>query len=221
MTPKAYASAHRAARVRRELARPGASVTAAIYDAGFNSSGRFYEAADEMLGMTPSDYRAGGAQRGNPLCDRRVLAGRDPGGAQRTGGLRHPAGRRPRRAGARPAGPLPARPADRRRRGLRKLVATVVGFVEAPALGLDLPLDLRGTAFQQRVWQALRGDSGRRDHQLRRDRPADRRAASRRGRWRRPARPTPSRWRYPATGWCAPTARCRATAGGSSASARC
>jgi AraC family transcriptional regulator, regulatory protein of adaptative response / methylated-DNA-[protein]-cysteine methyltransferase len=34
-------------------------------------------------------------------------------------------------------------------------VATVVGFVEAPALGLDLPLDLRGTAFQQRVWRAL------------------------------------------------------------------
>ena len=37
-----------------------------------------------------------------------------------------------------------------------QLVATVVGFVEAPALGLDLPLDVRGTAFQQRVWQALR-----------------------------------------------------------------
>ena len=37
-----------------------------------------------------------------------------------------------------------------------QLVAKVVGFVEAPALGLDLPLDVRGTAFQQRVWQSLR-----------------------------------------------------------------
>jgi AraC family transcriptional regulator of adaptative response/methylated-DNA-[protein]-cysteine methyltransferase len=37
-----------------------------------------------------------------------------------------------------------------------QLVASVVGFVEAPALGLDLPLDIQGTAFQQRVWQALR-----------------------------------------------------------------
>jgi AraC family transcriptional regulator of adaptative response/methylated-DNA-[protein]-cysteine methyltransferase len=37
-----------------------------------------------------------------------------------------------------------------------QLVAKVIGFVEAPALGLDLPLDVRGTAFQQRVWQALR-----------------------------------------------------------------
>jgi AraC family transcriptional regulator of adaptative response/methylated-DNA-[protein]-cysteine methyltransferase len=37
-----------------------------------------------------------------------------------------------------------------------ELIAKVVGFVEAPALGLDLPLDVRGTAFQQRVWQALR-----------------------------------------------------------------
>ena len=40
--------------------------------------------------------------------------------------------------------------------GFERLVAKVVGFVEAPALGLDLPLDVRGTAFQQRVWQALR-----------------------------------------------------------------
>jgi AraC family transcriptional regulator of adaptative response/methylated-DNA-[protein]-cysteine methyltransferase len=40
--------------------------------------------------------------------------------------------------------------------GFERLVANVVGFIESPALGLDLPLDIRGTAFQQRVWQALR-----------------------------------------------------------------
>jgi AraC family transcriptional regulator of adaptative response/methylated-DNA-[protein]-cysteine methyltransferase len=156
VTPKAYASAHRAARVRRELARPGSSVTAAIYDAGFNSSGRFYEAADEMLGMTPGDYRAGGANAeirfaigasslGAILVARSergvcaILLGDDPDALARDLQDRFPKAR------------LIGGDA-----GFEKLVATVVGFVEAPALGLDLPLDLRGTAFQQRVWQALR-----------------------------------------------------------------
>lgn len=40
--------------------------------------------------------------------------------------------------------------------GYEKVVAQVVGFIEAPKIGLHLPLDIRGTAFQQRVWQALR-----------------------------------------------------------------
>jgi AraC family transcriptional regulator of adaptative response/methylated-DNA-[protein]-cysteine methyltransferase len=156
VTPKAYTSAHRAARVRRELARPGASVTAAIYDAGFNSSGRFYEAADQMLGMTPSDYRAGGAnaeirfaigacslgailvaQSERGVCA--ILLGDDPDALARDLQDRFP---RARLIGGDAA--------------FEKLVATVVGFIEAPGLGLDLPLDLRGTAFQQRVWQALR-----------------------------------------------------------------
>ena len=60
LTPKAYAVAHRSKRVRDELERSD-SVTAAIFDAGYNSNGRFYEKSDEVLGMTPSDYRAGGA----------------------------------------------------------------------------------------------------------------------------------------------------------------
>src|SRR5262249_3216500 len=59
VTPKDYAAAHRAKRVRQGLAS-GNSVTEAIYDAGFNSSGRFYEKSTDMLGMTPSQYRAGG-----------------------------------------------------------------------------------------------------------------------------------------------------------------
>ena len=85
-------------------------------------------------------------------------------------------------------------------RAFEKLVARVVGFVESPARGLDLPLDVRGTAFQQRVWQALRDDPGRLDRQLRRDRvahrPAERLARRRAGLRREPARrrdPVPSR----------------------------
>ena len=107
--------------------------------------------------MTPTRYRAGGASTEIRFADRRVLARRHPGRRDRARRVRDPPRRRSRRAGPRPAGPLPPRPAHRRRRARsRQLVAKVVGFVEAPALGLDLPLDVRGTAFQQRVWQALR-----------------------------------------------------------------
>src|SRR5206468_1689627 len=60
VTPKAYAAAHRHQRVRRELAAGGA-VTAAIYSAGFNSSGRFYATSAQALGMRPKDIRHGGA----------------------------------------------------------------------------------------------------------------------------------------------------------------
>jgi AraC family transcriptional regulator of adaptative response/methylated-DNA-[protein]-cysteine methyltransferase len=155
LTPRGYATAHRTATVRTQLSRSN-TVTEAIYDSGFNSSSRFYEASDAMLGMTPGDYRAGGANAtihfalgecsmGSILVARSakgvcaILLGDDPGAL-----LRDLQDRFPKAAliGGDPA--------------FEALVATVVGFVEAPALGLDLPLDVRGTAFQQRVWQALR-----------------------------------------------------------------
>ena len=60
LTPKAYADAHRANTVRASLARGSSSVTEAIFDAGFNANSRFYEHADAMLGMKPTQYRAGG-----------------------------------------------------------------------------------------------------------------------------------------------------------------
>jgi AraC family transcriptional regulator of adaptative response/methylated-DNA-[protein]-cysteine methyltransferase len=155
LTPKMYAAGHRADRVRRELGRDG-SVTAAIYDAGFNSSGRFYEQAAGMLGMTPSRYKAGGADEelrfaigesslGAILVassDKGVvsiLLGDDPDALARDLQDRFPKAR------------LVGGDA-----GYEVLVAHVVGLVEEPQLGLDLPLDVRGTAFQQRVWQALR-----------------------------------------------------------------
>lgn len=155
LTPRAYAAAHRAKRVRSELERSG-TVTEAIYGAGFGSNGRFYETSDAVLGMTPSNYRAGGANTeirfaigecslGSILVARSergicaILLGDDPGALARDLQDRFP---RANLIGG--------------DRGFEKLVAKVVGFVEAPALGLDLPLDVRGTAFQQRVWQALR-----------------------------------------------------------------
>jgi AraC family transcriptional regulator of adaptative response/methylated-DNA-[protein]-cysteine methyltransferase len=155
LTPRAYASAHRARRVREELAR-SATVTDAIYGAGFSSSGRFYATASQVLGMTPTHFRAGGdgadirfavgecslgsilvAATARGVCS--ILLGDDPEALVR--GL-HDIFPRARLLGG--------------DRDFERLVAKVVGFVEAPALGLDLPLDVRGTAFQQRVWQALR-----------------------------------------------------------------
>nr|WP_245276379.1 bifunctional DNA-binding transcriptional regulator/O6-methylguanine-DNA methyltransferase Ada [Methylocapsa aurea] len=155
VTPRAYAIACRAKRVRDELARPGATVTEAIYAAGFNSNSRFYEASNQVLGMTPTAYRAGGAGAeirfavgecalGSILVARSargvcaILMGDDADALARDLQDRFP---RARLTGG--------------DAGFEDLVAKVVGFVEAPSLGLDLPLDLRGTAFQQRVWRAL------------------------------------------------------------------
>ena len=155
LTPKAYAAAHRASRVRRELDRSD-TVTDAIYDAGYNSNGRFYADSNELLGMTPTAWRDGGAdteirfaigqcalgailvaQSARGICA--ITLGDDAGGLARELQDRFPKAR------------LIGGDAD-----FERLVAQVVGFVEAPQLGLDLPLDVRGTAFQQRVWQALR-----------------------------------------------------------------
>lgn len=155
VTPKAYASAHRARRVRHSLAA-GSSVTEALYDAGFNSSGRFYAQSTDMLGMKPSTYRAGGTDEelrfaiGESSLGAILVASSDKGVAAILLGdepedlIRDLHRRFPR---ARLIG------ADR---DYEDLVARVVGLIEAPGLGADLPLDVRGTAFQQRVWQALR-----------------------------------------------------------------
>ena len=149
-----YAVAHRATRVRFELGRDR-PVTEALYQAGFNSSGRFYEASDALLGMTPSRYRAGGAQTeirfavgdcslGTILVAQSergvcaILLGDDPDALTRDLQDRFP---RANLTGGNAA--------------FERLVSTVVGFVEAPGRGLKLPLDIRGTAFQQLVWKAL------------------------------------------------------------------
>jgi AraC family transcriptional regulator of adaptative response/methylated-DNA-[protein]-cysteine methyltransferase len=154
LTPKDYAEAHRAFRVRDGLAR-GHSVTDAIYNAGFNSSGRFYEKSRDMLGMTPTQYRAGGANEdirfavGQSSLGAILVASSDKGVASILIGddpdelVRDLQNRFPK---ARLVG------GDKE---YESMVVQVVGFVEAPRIGLNLPLDVRGTAFQRRVWQAL------------------------------------------------------------------
>ncbi|EKN3600587.1 bifunctional DNA-binding transcriptional regulator/O6-methylguanine-DNA methyltransferase Ada [Yersinia enterocolitica] len=155
LTPKAYASATRSARIRQQLVEKG-SVTDAIFEAGYNSNGRFYEQSNQLLGMTPTRYRQGGrdtalhfavgesslgailmAKSELGICA--ILLGDDP--ALLVQQLQDKF----------PQAELIGGDAE-----FEQWFAQVVGLVEAPQLGLDLPLDIRGTAFQQRVWQALR-----------------------------------------------------------------
>jgi AraC family transcriptional regulator of adaptative response/methylated-DNA-[protein]-cysteine methyltransferase len=155
LTPRGYAAAHRADRVRAEL-REGGTVTQAIYAAGFGSNGRFYAASPALLGMTPSRYRAGGAREtlrfaiGQSKLGAILVASSDAGVAAILLGD-DPAELLRDLQDRFPAATLIGGDAE-----YEALVARVIGFVEAPATGLDLPLDIRGTAFQQRVWQALR-----------------------------------------------------------------
>jgi AraC family transcriptional regulator of adaptative response/methylated-DNA-[protein]-cysteine methyltransferase len=156
LTPKAYATAHRANRVREHLSDGAASVTSAMYDAGFNSNGRFYAACDGILGMTPKRYRNGGADTDIRFAvaqsklgailvaesDRGICAislGDDPEVLVRELQDRFPKARLQ---------------GDDAAFDVR--IAQVVTAVEQPGQGLDLPLDIRGTVFQQRVWQVLR-----------------------------------------------------------------
>ena len=154
LTPREYATAQRGERVRGELTR-GRTVTAAIYQSGYNSSAQFYVESRQVLGMTPTVYRTGGANAdirfavgecslGSILVAQSeigvcaILLGDDPEVL-----LRDLQDRFPRAT-------LIGGDAE-----FEGLVSRVVGFIEAPGLGLNLPLDVRGTAFQQRVWQAL------------------------------------------------------------------
>jgi AraC family transcriptional regulator of adaptative response/methylated-DNA-[protein]-cysteine methyltransferase len=154
LTPKAYAVAHRGRRVRNQLKRTGL-ITDAIYDAGFNSAGRFYATSDGLLGMTPTQFRQGGvntcirfalgecslgsilvAATDKGVCA--ILLGDDPDALLRD--------LQDRFARAEIIG------GDR---DFEKTVAAVIAHVEMPSSTLDLQLDIRGTVFQERVWQAL------------------------------------------------------------------
>lgn len=154
LTPKAYAAGQRAQKVRQGL-ETGTSVTEAMYEAGFNSSGRFYEKSNGMFGMTPTRYREGGTNEDIKFAVGQsclgailvasstkgvasILLGDDPDALVRDLQDRFPKAR------------LIGMDRD-----YEALIARICGFVENPGAGLDLPLDVRGTAFQRRVWQAL------------------------------------------------------------------
>jgi AraC family transcriptional regulator of adaptative response/methylated-DNA-[protein]-cysteine methyltransferase len=155
VTPKTYAAARRAAKVRQGLAS-GSSVTETIYDAGFNSSGRFYEKSNEMLGMTPSRYRAGGPNEEIRFAIGQTSLGAILVASSNKGIAAILLGDDPDELARDLQDRFPRAHLIGGDRDYEALVARVVGFIEVPRIGLDLPFDVRGTTFQQRVWQALR-----------------------------------------------------------------
>jgi AraC family transcriptional regulator of adaptative response/methylated-DNA-[protein]-cysteine methyltransferase len=155
VSPKAYALASRARKLRDQLRNAAASTTDAIFEAGFNSSGHFYATAERQLGMSTGAFRNGGAgtsihfatgacslgpilvaQSEFGICA--ILLGNDPDTLLEN--LRTQ---------------FPKAILMRGDQAYERLVQQVIEFVEAPAVGLDLPLDVRGTAFQERVWKVF------------------------------------------------------------------
>lgn len=155
VTPKAYGVAHRRSRVQAAL-RSRETVTEALYEAGYNSSGRFYAEAPSALGMTPQTYRRGGAHEeirfavgygslgsvlaaSTPVGVCAILMGDDPEALVRD--------LQDRFAHATLIGDDPA---------YTETLGRILALTAAPETPFDLPLDIRGTAFQQRVWAVLR-----------------------------------------------------------------
>jgi AraC family transcriptional regulator of adaptative response/methylated-DNA-[protein]-cysteine methyltransferase len=154
VTPRDYANARRAQRVRAALTRED-TITQALFSAGYSTSSRFYEDAPRQLGMGPKEYRDGGrgervrfavgdcslgpvlvAATARGVCA--ILLGDDPEQLLRDLEDQFP--------NAELIG------ADRE---FEETVARVVGLIDAPGTATDLPLDVRGTAFQRQVWEAL------------------------------------------------------------------
>lgn len=155
LTPKDYAAAHRAKRVRAALARE-ATITNAIYDSGFSSSGRFYETSRAMLGMTPSRYREGGTDEDIKFAIAKTTLGDLLVASSATGVAAILLGDDAETLLRQLQDLFPKARLLGAEKDYEAVVAQVVGFIEAPKIGLHLPLDIRGTAFQRRVWQALR-----------------------------------------------------------------
>jgi AraC family transcriptional regulator of adaptative response/methylated-DNA-[protein]-cysteine methyltransferase len=130
-------------------------VTDAIYDAGFNSSSRFYETSNEVLGMTPTNFRDGGANTAIHFAIGECSLGSILVAKSERGVCAVLIGDDPLQLMRDLQGQFPKASLIGGEKGYEDLVAKVVGLIEKPGVGLDLPLDIRGTAFQQRVWKAL------------------------------------------------------------------
>jgi AraC family transcriptional regulator of adaptative response/methylated-DNA-[protein]-cysteine methyltransferase len=155
VTPKAYAAAHRA-KILQSALRAAPRVTDAIYEAGYNAPAPFYAAAPATLGMTPKNFRAGGAGEAIVYATGDCRFGAILAAASATGICAISLGDDAQtliRDLARNFSRASIAPADA---AFAQSLETIIAFIEQPGANLDLPLDIRGTAFQRRVWQALR-----------------------------------------------------------------
>ena len=156
VSPREYQAQLRSSDVRRSLSEPGASVTEAIYQAGYSSSSRFYEKAADDLGMSPTRFRNRGAdesirfaiakcelglllvaatERG--VCS--VMLGEEAADLERS--LRQQ---------------FSAASVVQDASGMKKQIEAILAAMTDHPAAIDIPLDVRATAFQARVWQALR-----------------------------------------------------------------
>lgn len=154
ITPNAYALQHRAQRVREQLTH-STTVTSAIYSAGYNSSGRFYTDATKTLGMKPTTLRAGGAGELITFAIGQCWLGAVLVAATERGICAIALDDEAETLARDLQDKFPRAEFIGDDTRFKQTVAQVVGFIESPARGLHLPLDIQGTAFQRRVWQAL------------------------------------------------------------------
>lgn len=155
MAPRAYAQEKRADLVRRNLQR-GRPITETIYDTGFGSSGRFYAVTHRSLGMTPSHYKSGGAKEKLHFAVGQTTLGAILVASSRTGVAAILLGDDPAELLRDLQDRFPNATLIGGDREYETTIAQVIGLIEAPQIGTRLPLDLRGTTFQRRVWRALR-----------------------------------------------------------------
>jgi AraC family transcriptional regulator of adaptative response/methylated-DNA-[protein]-cysteine methyltransferase len=155
ITPAAYASQARLRRFKHRLRKEN-NVTTAMYEAGYGSSSRLYEHSDRHLGMTPATYGHGG--RGMEIrytiasspVGRILVAGTDRGlSAVYLGSGEEELTTTLRRE-------YPEARISRNPAHVSKWVRQIVRHLAGRQPLLDLPLDIQGTAFQRRVWEALR-----------------------------------------------------------------
>jgi AraC family transcriptional regulator of adaptative response/methylated-DNA-[protein]-cysteine methyltransferase len=155
LTPRGFALAQRAGRVRQRILG-SRSVTQAIYDSGFHSNARFYAQAGRMLGMTPTAYRSGGAATDIHFAVGQCSLGAVLVAQSRRGVCAISLGEDPDALVRDLQDRFPKANLIGADAGFERRVAQVIGLIESPGGAARIPLDLRGTVFQLRVWQALR-----------------------------------------------------------------
>ena len=154
VTPKAYADEVRTRKMRRNLNRK-TTITAAIYNSGYGSSSRFYEQSGRRLGMTPRDFRRGGSDVSIVFSVTECWLGFVLVAASQKGICAITMGEAREPLVKELYSMFPEAESIAGDGDFDRLVARIVSFIEQPGEGLDLPLDVQGTAFQHRVWKAL------------------------------------------------------------------
>lgn len=155
LTPRQYRQARRLELLKTQL-KESKNVTHALYEAGYGSSSRLYERANERLGMTPGVYRRGGKGMTIRFSTVKCPVGRLLVAATERGIARVMLGDDARGLEEALRKEFPAARIERDGESLGRAAASIVGRLEGGRPTPDLPIDIRGTAFQWRVWEELR-----------------------------------------------------------------